>query len=93
MRYDAPVPSEIADKHTRSIVAKVLESAAKSRTLRLQYTDEDGKATVREVHPLRVFVSKDGSVCINTICLAKQEYRTFRADRVTRAILGAGNIE
>ncbi|MEM8773919.1 MAG: YafY family protein [Pseudomonadota bacterium] len=51
------------------------------RSIQFDYTDAEGKQTVREVDPLLVAMM-DTSLCLLAFCHLRQDFRAFRLDRM-----------
>ena len=78
-REPAPVSSE-----TLLVVAEALR---RRRTLRIDYERRDGTRSTREIEPLGLVASR-GSWYVPARDHASDELRTFRADRITNAVVG-----
>ena len=65
-----------------TVDARVLRRACRDeRVIRFAYTDAQGAQTLRQVKPLTI-VLFDNSHCLVAWCLMRDDYRTFRLDRM-----------
>ncbi len=69
------------------LLATVREAMRAERTLHIDYADEKGAATERAIWPAALAYFEDRQV-IAAWCLLRQDFRSFRIDRIAAARIG-----
>ncbi|WP_447765290.1 helix-turn-helix transcriptional regulator [Sphingopyxis panaciterrae] len=69
------------------LLATVREAMRTEKTLHIEYADEGGTATQRAIWPAVLAYFEEKQV-IAAWCLLRQDFRSFRIDRVTSARIG-----
>jgi hypothetical protein len=65
-----------------SKVTKINSAIGSNDSLTIEYSDEKGKTTHREIKPLRIF-EEHGILYVRSYCMLRNAERTFRLSRMT----------
>ncbi|MCU0867721.1 MAG: WYL domain-containing protein [Planctomycetes bacterium] len=82
------VPDFHLDASSRALLQPVRQALAQQRVLRLDYADERGDTTVREVRPLGLFCWGKVWTLVGW-CELREDFRSFRIDRMRAAVVQA----
>ncbi|MBU0825742.1 MAG: YafY family transcriptional regulator [Alphaproteobacteria bacterium] len=85
-----PVNSQWRETDAR-LLATVREAMRAEKTLHIAYADEGGRASERAIWPAALAYFEEKQV-IAAWCLLRQDFRSFRIDRVTAARIGEEGI-
>lgn len=81
-REDEVFSSEQKQYKPNSKVIKINSAIGSNNSLSIEYTDEKGKTTHREIKPLRIF-EEHGILYVRSYCTLRNAERTFRLSRMT----------
>ena len=95
LKIEAVLPAELRDRATRSrifapggwsetrsgLIDRLHAAIAEHRVLRLDYRDESGRASLREVEPL-CLAFWGGAWTLGAWCRLRADFRNFRPDRI-----------
>ncbi len=62
-------------------VAAMRDAIRAERVVRINYADQAGAASTREIYPLGI-VFFESTLVVSSFCLLRQDFRTFRLDRI-----------
>ncbi len=71
------------------LLATVRDAMRAEKVLHIDYADERGKATARAIWPAALAYYEEKQI-IAAWCLLRQDYRSFRIDRIAAARIGEG---
>ncbi len=97
LKIEAVLPPELRQRATRSrifaptrwhegksgLIDRLHEAIAAQQVLQLDYRDESGRDSVREVEPL-CLAFWGGAWTLGAWCRLRKDFRNFRPDRITR---------
>jgi len=95
LKIEAVLPEELRDRSSRSrifapggwyetksgLIDRLHAAIAEHRVLRLDYRDESGRASLREVEPL-CLAFWGGAWTLGAWCRLRDDFRNFRPDRI-----------
>ena len=86
-----PVPGNRGQADQQPVLGVLREAIRDEKVLRISYSDEQGRSTEREVWPVMLGYFEDRQI-IAAWCTLREDFRSFRTDRITLAEVVAGRF-
>lgn len=74
-------------EHTErvALIERIRKAVVTGETFVILYRDIDTNVTLRKVIPIRLEYTQDKDLLLNTFCVLRMEYRSFRLDGLLEA--------
>jgi predicted DNA-binding transcriptional regulator YafY len=83
---------ELPERRAPQFTPRIREALRERRVLEFSYRDANAKPSMRTVHPLALTAFSAGWLLI-AWCLAREDFRVFRLDRMSRVVMLAETFE